>query len=134
MLYINDHKYIKGVSIKSIKNKELLRAYKGVYAYCESRGYRTQLQKKDNETSRDVDDFIASQQIGQKYTPPGMHQTNTAERSIQTYKSCIKSTVPSLPPTFPITYWCRLILQVDFSINIVRKCRQNPLLSAWTTM
>ena len=40
----------------------------------------------------------------------------------------------SLPPTFPIAYWCRLLSQIYFSVNIVRKCRQNPLLSAWTSM
>ena len=40
----------------------------------------------------------------------------------------------SLPPTFPIAYWCRLLPQIDFSVNIVRKCRQNPVLSAWAAM
>ena len=63
-----------------------------------------------------------------------MHRTNPSERLIQTYKSCIKPIVASLTPTFPITYWCRLIPQVDLSINIVRKCSQNPLLSAWAAM
>ena len=90
----------------------------------------------DNETSRDVEDFITitSQQIGQQYTPPDMHQTIPEERLIQTYKSCIKSRVASLLPTFPITYWCSLIPKVDFRINIVRKCRHKPLLSEWAVM
>ena len=88
----------------------------------------------DNETSKDVEDFIASQQTDQQYTPPDMHQGNPAERSIQTYKSCIKSAVAYLPPKFPIKYWCRLIQQVEFIINIVRKCRQNPLLSSWAAV
>ena len=61
-------------------------------------------------------------------------QTNPSERALQTYKSCVKSTMASLPPTFPIAYWCRLIPQIDFSVNIVRKFRQNPLLSAWAFM
>ena len=134
MFYIHDPNYIKGIPIESRKKEEFLRAYKEVYAYCESRGFRPQLHTIDNETSRDVEDFIASQQIGPQYTLLDMHQTNLAERSIQTYKSCIKSTVASLPPTFPITYWCRLIPQVDCSINIVMKCRQNPLLSEWSAM
>ena len=63
-----------------------------------------------------------------------MHQANPAERAIQTWKSCMKSTLASLPPNFPIAYWCRLCKKVDFSINIVQKCRQNPLLSAWAAM
>ena len=88
----------------------------------------------DNETSKYVEDFIASQNTQQQYTPPDLHRTNTDERALQTYKSCVKSTMASLTPTFPIAYWCRLIPQKDSSVNIVRKCRQNPLLSAWAAM
>ena len=40
----------------------------------------------------------------------------------------------SLPTTFPIEYWYRLLPQIDCSVNIVRKYRQNPLLSAWASM
>ena len=88
----------------------------------------------DNETSKDVEDFIASQQTSQKYTPPDMHRKNPAERSLQTYKSCIKSTIASLPPTFPIALCCKLLPQIDLIVNIIRKCSQNPLLSAWAAM
>ena len=54
VFYIQDPNYIKGIQIKIRKKEELLRAYKEVYAYCESRGFRPQLHKMDNETSRDV--------------------------------------------------------------------------------
>ena len=74
---------------------------------------------------------IASQNTQQQYTPPDSHRTNPDERALQTYKSCVKSMMAYLPPTFPIAYWCRLLPQIDFSVNIVRKYRQNPLLSAW---
>ena len=69
-----------------------------------------------------------------QYTPPDIQRTNPAERGIQTWKSCGKSILASLPPKFPIAYWCRLTPQIDFCVNIVRKCRQNPLLSAWAAM
>ena len=87
-----------------------------------------------NETSRDVKGFITSQQTSQQYTPPDMHRTNTAEIALQTYKSCIKSTIASLLPTFPIALWCKLLPQIDLSVNIFRKYRQNLLLSAWAAM
>ena len=121
MFCIQNPNYKQGIPIKSRKEEELLRVYKEVYAYCESRGFKPQLQKMDNETSKYFEDFYASQKTDQQYTPQDMYQTNPTEQSIQTYNSCIKSTVASLPPTFPIAYWCRLIPQVDFSINIVRK-------------
>ena len=69
VFYIHNTNYIKGIPAKSRKKEELLRSYKEVYAYFESRGFRPQLHKMDNKTSRYVEDFIASQQIGQQYTP-----------------------------------------------------------------
>ena len=75
VFYIHDPNYIRGIPIKSRKKEELLRVYKEVYVYFESRGFRPQLHTMDNETSRDVEDFIASQKISQKYTPPDMHRT-----------------------------------------------------------
>ena len=95
---------------------------------------KPKLHKLDNETSKDVEEFIASQQTAIQYTPPDMHRTNPAERAIQTWKSCKKSSLASVPQDFPIALWCRMCPQVDLSVNIIRKCRQNPLLSAWAAM
>ena len=134
IFYIYDPNFIKGIPIKSRKKEELLRAYKEVYKWCEQRGYKPRLHKLDNETSRDVEDFIATQNAKLQYTPPDMHRTNPAERALQTYKSCGKSILASVPPNFPIALWCRLAPLIDFCVNIVRKCRQNPLLSAWAAM
>ena len=134
VFYIHDPNFIKGIPVKSRQNKELRKAYKQVYEWCERRGFKPQLHKMDNETSKDVEDFIASQQTQQQYTPPDMHRTNPSEKALQTYKCCVKSTIASLPPHFPLSYWCRLLPQVDLSVNIVRPSRQNPLLSAWATM
>ena len=106
---IYDPNYIKGVALRSRKKEELLRAYKEVYSFCKKRGFEPRLHKMDNETSKDVEDFIAIQNTQQQYTPPNSHRTNPAERALQTYKSCVKSTMASLPPSFPIAYWCRLL-------------------------
>ena len=87
----------------------------------------------DNETSAEVEAFIKEQNTDVQYTAPGRHCA-PAEKAVQTYKSCFKSTTASLPPDFPISYWCRLLPQIDLSVNIVRPCRQNPKLSAWAAM
>ena len=52
IFYVYDSNFIKGVPIKSRKKDELLKAYKEIYAYCEQRGYKPQLHKLDNETSK----------------------------------------------------------------------------------
>ena len=134
IFYIYDANAIKAIPIKSRRKEELLRAYKEMYEYCEARGFKPKMHKLDNETSKEVEVFITSQRAQYQYTPPDIHRTNPAERAIQTYKACAKSTFASLPKTFPIAYWCRLIPQIDLSVNIVRPCRQNPFLSAWTAL
>ena len=102
--------------------------------YCEDRGHKPRLHKLDNETSDAVESFIVSQQVEIQYTPPDMHRTNAAEQAIQTWKAVMKSTLASLPSSFSITYWCRLIPQVDLGVNLMRPCRTNPRLSAWAAM
>ena len=57
-----------------------------------------------------------------------------AERAVETYKACFKSVIYTLPKEFPMGLWCRLLLQIELGVNIVKACRMNPLLSAWAVM
>jgi len=134
IFYAYDPNSILSVPIKSRAKGELLRAYEKIYAYLTSRGYKPKLHKLDNETSKDVEQFIQEQQAKYQYTPPEMHRTNAAERAIQTWKSAAKSCIAGLPPTFPIANWCKLTPHIDWAVNIVRACRLNPKLSAWEAL
>ena len=119
VFYIYDPNYIKGIPIKSRHRSDLLSAYQSVYKWCKSRGFKPTLHRIDNETSKDVEDFIDKQSARVQYTEPGRHCA-PAERAVLTYKSCFKSMIAFLPPDFPIAYWCRLLEQCDLSVNIVR--------------
>ena len=130
VFYIHDTNFIKGMPIKSRHKSQLLAAYDKVYKWCEARGFKPTLHRMDNETSEEAELFIASQQTDLQYAAPGRH-CKPAERAVQTYKSCFKSMIASLPKEFPIAYWCRLLEQCDLSVNIVRPHRMNPKLSAW---
>ena len=52
------------------------------------------------------------------------------KKAAHIYTSCFKSVIAPLPSTFPISYWCLLLKQIDLALNIVQPCRQNPKLSA----
>ena len=82
VFYIYDPNYINGVALKSRKKEELLRAYQEVYTFCKNRGFKPKLQKMDNEISKYVEDFIASQNTQKQYTPTELHRTNPAERAL----------------------------------------------------
>ena len=130
VFYIFDANCIKGIQVNSRHSSELSRAYQTIYKWCARRGFKPSLHRMDNETSQQVEDFIADQKTDLQCAAPGRHCA-PAEKAVQTYKACFKSTTASLPPEFPIAYWCRLIPQIDLSVNIVCACRQNPKLSAW---
>ena len=103
VFYVYDTNRILGVPLKSRHSFKLLKAYQQVYKWCESRGFSPTLHRMDNETSSKVEEFIKSQQTGVQYSAPGRHCA-PAEKAVQTYKSCFKSTTASLPSEFPITY------------------------------
>ena len=70
VVYIYNPNYIKGVTLKIRKKEELLRAYQEVYTFYKNRGFKHRLHRMNNETPKDVEDFIASQNTQQQYTPP----------------------------------------------------------------
>ena len=110
IFYVYNPNYIKGIAIKSRHSSKLLRAYQNVYKWCKKRGFKPTLHSMDNKTSVDVEQFIAKQNTNVQYTAPGRHCAQ-ADKTVQTYKSYFKSTTASLslPPKFPVLYWCRLL-------------------------
>jgi hypothetical protein len=134
LFYIFDPNTIKSVPIRNRSKEELLRAYTEVYAWLTARGYRPLLHKLDNKTSRDVEAFVTAEQVKIQYTPPDMHRTNPAERAVCTWKNHFTAGIAGIPPSFPIANWCRLTAQTDMTLNMMRPCRLNPLLSAHEAM
>jgi hypothetical protein len=88
----------------------------------------------DNETSKDVKDFIQSQQTALQYTPLDIHRINSAKQAICTWKNHFAAGIASLPKSSPIANWCCLANQCDYTINMLCPCCQNPLLSAFEAM
>jgi hypothetical protein len=102
ILYIYDANFVKSIPIKSQMKEVLLRVYKLVYGYLTSRGFKPQLQKMDNKTSHDVENFILKENTWLQYTLPNNHCTNQAEWEIWTWKNHFFSGITGLPKTFSI--------------------------------
>ena len=134
MFYVVDANYIKSYPIKSRHRTELIRAYDDVYSFLRTRGYRPQLHKLDNETSKDVESFIADNNASHQYTPPDMHRTNPAERAIRTWKNHFVAIRAGTPSTYRLSNWCKDLEQTDITLNMMRPCTQNPKLSAHEAM
>lgn len=98
------------------------------------KGYKPNLHKLDNESSKTCLDWITPQQPKIQFTPPEMYQTSTAEKALQTWKNHFLAGLASSPANFQIMHWCQLIQQANVTLNLLRLCHQNPALSAQEAM
>jgi len=126
--------YIKSYPIKSRHRAEFLKAYEEVYQFLRLHGYCPQLHKFDNETSQDIEHFITKNNAQFQYTPPALHRINTAERAIRTWKNHFVAIQAGTPHTYRLSNWCKDMEQTDITLNMLRPCTTNPLLSAYKAL
>jgi hypothetical protein len=82
----------------------------------------------DNETSHDFKAFIAADQVKIQYTP------NPAKCAVRMWKNHFTAGIAGIPSLFLIANWCQLTPQNDMTLNMMRPCCLNPLLSAHKAM
>ena len=63
---------------------------------------------------------------------PHDHHLNPAERAIRTFKNHFTSNLHGTDRDFPAHQWCELIDQCVMTLNMLRRSRINPKLSAYT--
>ena len=66
--------------------------------------------------------------------PPHIHQHNSTERAIQTFKNHFIAGLASTDPNFPLSNWCRLLPQAELTLNLLRPSRLNPKLFAYAQL
>ncbi len=105
-----------------------------MYAWLTARGYRPLLHKLDNETSHDVEAFIAAEQVKIQYMPLDMHCTNPAKRTVWTWKNHFTAGITGVSSLFLIANWCQITPQSNMTLNMMCPCCLIPLLSAHKAM
>ena len=85
----------------------------------------------DNETVPGTTSYDKDNSIDIQLTPPNVHRTNDAERAIRTQKDHFLAGLSSTHPLFPLTLWDKLIPQTNMTLNMLRKSRVNPKLTAY---
>eukprot|EP00957_Ditylum_brightwellii_P052213 3959243-Ditylum_brightwellii.AAC.1 len=73
---------------------------------------------------------IWKQKLDVQLAPPHMHRRNAAKHAIQTFKDHFIAGLASTDLQFPPPLWCRLLLQVTLTLNLLRPSHINPRLLA----
>ena len=116
--------------LKSRNDSDTIKAYEEIYSMLTQRGLKPQLHWLDNEASKALKNFITKEHTEYQLTPPHIHRRNAAERAIRTFKNHFISGLCSVDKNFPLHLWCRLLVQVELTLNMLRTSQINPNLSA----
>ena len=131
VVYDYDSNSIIAEPMKSRSGPEMLRAYQAIFDYLSKRGFRPQLQRLDNEASKELKGFMEEKEVDFQFTPTHSHRRNAAERAIRTFKNHFIAVLCGTDPNFPLILWDKLISQAVMTLNFLRASRVNPRLSAY---
>jgi hypothetical protein len=98
------------------------------------RGLKPSLQRLYNEASLALRNYLTKQGIDYQRAPPHVHRRNNAERAIQTFKNHFIAGLCSVDPNFPLKLWYKLLPQAEITLNLLRKSRINPRMSAYAQL
>jgi hypothetical protein len=131
ILYDYDRNSVLSAPMKNQGDKDMIRAFDVLIQSLIIRGLKPHLQRLDNEASLALRNYLTKQGIDYQLAPPHIHQRNNAERAIQTLKNHFIAGLFFMDPTFPLKLWDKLLPQATITLNLLRKSRINPRMSAY---
>ena len=73
----------------------------------------------ENECPAGLKDYMRREGITFQFLPPHLHQTNSAERAIHTFKDHLIPGITSCETDFPLHLWDRLLSQTTLTLNLL---------------
>jgi hypothetical protein len=134
ILYDYDSNSVLYAPMKNRGDQEMVRAFDLLIQSLIIRGLKPSLQRLDNEASLVLRSYLTKQEIYYQLAPPHIHQRNNAERVIQTFKKHVIAGLCSFDPNFPIKLWDKLLPQETITLDLLRKSRINPRMSAYAQL
>ena len=120
-----DSNYIHAVPLKSRKAEALVKGFNECYNVLHANGFDTDIVRLDNEVSKLLINYITTNKLSYQLVSLGDHQTNYAERAIQTYQNHFISALQGTDPTFPRDCWDLIIPQINVTLNLLRTSHKN---------
>ena len=132
MVYFDvDANYIDAEPLQSHHDNQMIPAYKKLWERTNrGRTSNPKLHILDNEASV-VFKAAIKKNCDLQLVPPDTHRRNLAERAIQTFKSHLIAILAGVDPTFPMNLWDRLVPQAVMTLNLLRRSKKNPSISAY---
>jgi hypothetical protein len=134
ILYDYDSNSVLSAPMKNRGEKDMVRTFDLLIQALIIRGLTPHLQRLDNEASLALRNYLTKQGINYQLAPPHIHRRNNAEREIQTFKNHFIAGLFSVDPTFPLKLWDKLLPQAKITLNLLKKSRIDPRMSAYARL
>jgi hypothetical protein len=134
IMYNYDTNSIHSQGIKDRHSNNIIDAWETTFKLLKFTGHAPKLHILDNECSGDLKNTFNENNIEFQLVPPYVHRVNAAERAIQTWKDHFLAGLATCDPNYPLREWDRLMPQVDITLNLLRKSRRFPNLSAYAAI
>ena len=131
VMYHYETNAIFAVAIPGLDSKSILEAYKKIFEYLVSKGYKPKVNVMDNQATKTIKEYLLTQQCALQLVEPHNHRVNAAERAIQTFKNRFIAALGTTDSEFPVQLWDKMAPQVQDSINLLRPSRIDPTKSAY---
>ncbi len=134
IMYHYETNAILATPIPGLDSANILAAYKKFFEYLISKGFAPKLNVMDNQATKVIKAYLTPRDVALQLIEPHNHRVNAAERAIQTFKNCFVGALGTTDADFPIQLWDKLTPQVQDSINLLRRSRVNPAISAYKVL
>ena len=128
------HPNSNGILQEPMKNRtsgKMIRAYQNLINRLKSAGITPKHHILDNECSADFKQTIRDNNMTYQLVPPHDHRRNMAEKAIQTFKAHFISILCGADKDFPLHLWDRLLPQAEHTLNMLRRSKVTPTVSAF---
>jgi len=122
------------ILVEAMRNRtagEMIKTYNKLIERLKACGILPKHHILDNEISDEFRGAIKKHNMTYELVPPHDHRRNLAERAIQTWKGHFISILCGVDEDFPMHLWCRLLPQAEMTLNMARKSRLVPTISAY---
>jgi hypothetical protein len=121
-------------AIKNLDDHSIYEAYKELFEQLEEKGYKPKMNVMDNQATKYIKKFLTVKDCALQVVEPHNHQVNAAERAIQTFKDAFIAALATTDSEFPLQLWDKLAPQVQNTLNLLRRARINPNISAYEAL
>ena len=134
VVYHYESNAILGLPIPNMEDATIFKAYKQQFEFLKSKGFTMKVNVMDNQASKQIKQFLTTQECELLLVEPHNHRVNAAERAIQTFKDHFVSALATTDSEFPLQLWDRLTPQVETTLNLMRRSRIDPSKSAYEVL